>query len=182
MRIRIWIFLVCVMMLCGCGGRTIDTNNPREYALPDEESLTQPVAGDNQLESSAELALINFFTYLNQKNYHQASEVYGGPYDQLVGYNPSLSEADKEGLLQAGCEFNGLMCLSILKSRLVEANSADEHLFEVEFANPDGSLFVLGPCCGASEEEMPPVSTFTVRVRCESDGNCLVLDLPPYVP
>jgi len=181
MRVRIW-FVALSIILSGCGGGAIFDKNPQENALSQNTSLTQPAVVNDRLEANAELTLINFFTYLNQKNYRHASEIYGGPYDQLVGYNPSLSEADIEGLLQAGCEYNGLMCLSVLKSRLVEANSTDEYIFEVEFANPDGSLFVLGPCCGASEDEMPPVSTFNVRVHCENDGVCKVLDLPPYVP
>lgn len=181
MRVSIWI-VVCSMILSGCGGGAIFEKNPQENALPQDTSPTLSVFVDDRLEANAELTLINFFTYLNQKNYHQASEVYGGPYDQLIGYNPSLSDEDKEGLLEAGCEYNGLMCLSVLSTRLINANSTDEYIFEVEFANPDGSLFVLGPCCGASEEEMPPVSTFNIRVRCESDGICKVLDLPPYVP
>ncbi len=181
MRVRIW-FVILALMLCGCGGGINDVKNPAGNPAPGNEASTQPAVVNDRLEANAELTLINFFTYLNQKNYRHASEIYGGPYDQLVGYNPSLSEADIEGLLQAGCEYNGLMCLSVLKSRLVEANSTDEYIFEVEFANPDGSLFVLGPCCGASEDEMPPVSTFNVRVHCENDGVCKVLDLPPYVP
>jgi len=34
----------------------------------------------------------------------------------------------------------------------------DSYVFQVKFNNPDGSLFILGPCCGASETGMPPVS------------------------
>ena len=181
MRVRIWI-VIFALILCGCGVGISGAKNPAENPALGDVAFTQPAAGNERLEANAELTLINFFTYLNQKSYRQASEIYGGPYDQLIGYNPSLSETDKEGLLQAGCEYNGLMCLSVLSSRLINANSTNEFIFEVEFANPDGSLFVLGPCCGASEDEMPPVSTFNVRVRCESDGVCKVLDLPPYVP
>jgi hypothetical protein len=53
---------------------------------------------------------------------------------------------------------------------------------DVEFSLPDGTLFVLGPCCGATETEMPPVSSFAFRVQRQPDGAYAVLDLPPYVP
>jgi hypothetical protein len=58
----------------------------------------------------------------------------------------------------------------------------DMYVFQVEFNNPDGSLFVLGPCCGASETEMPPVSQFEYGVARNADGKFLVMELPPYVP
>jgi hypothetical protein len=46
----------------------------------------------------------------------------------------------------------------------------------------DGSLFVLGPCCGANETEMPPVSQFEYKVTRDASGQFVVMDLPPYVP
>jgi hypothetical protein len=60
--------------------------------------------------------------------------------------------------------------------------SANVLKFKVHFRNPDGTLFVLGPCCGASETEMPPVSEFECDVARTSSGEFKVLCLPPYVP
>jgi hypothetical protein len=37
--------------------------------------------------------------------------------------------------------------------------------FTVEFTNDDGSLFVLGPCCGATEMEMSPKTQFVYTVK-----------------
>ena len=85
-------------------------------------------------------------------------------------------------MLQAACETNGFRCLEIMSSKLVEAPKSKEFKYLVEFANYDGSLFIQGPCCGASEEVMPPVSSFEVHVSCESEGLCKVMDLPPYEP
>ncbi|MCI0551542.1 MAG: hypothetical protein L0287_11345, partial [Anaerolineae bacterium] len=56
------------------------------------------------------------------------------------------------------------------------------YIFQVEFNNADGTLFVRGPCCGANETEMPPVSQFEYRVSMTAPGKFTVMDLPPYVP
>ena len=137
---------------------------------------------ESTLESQAEVALTDFHKYLNQSEYAKASAFYGGTYENLLNFNPTLSEEDKEHLLQAACEFNGFMCLDVLSAELIEVYDQGEFIYEVKFANPDGSEFILGPCCGASEDEMPPKSFFIVHVHCENDSTCLVLDLPPYVP
>jgi hypothetical protein len=52
----------------------------------------------------------------------------------------------------------------------------------VEFAMPNGEPFVRGPCCGASETEMPPESEFLFAVVQSEDGEYRVQDLPVYVP
>ncbi len=58
----------------------------------------------------------------------------------------------------------------------------DSYIFQVEFSNLDGSLFVLGPCCGANETEMPPVSQFEYTVSRNADHRFVVMNTPPYVP
>ncbi len=137
-------------------------------------------------EAQAHLALEEFFVLLNQGQYERAVRLYGGSYEVLTYFNPDLAPEDKAGLLQAACELNGFMCLSPLSITLsiieIRENQPQEFVFEVTFANPDGSEFVLGPCCGADEETMPPQTYFTVRVACDNDTICQVLDLPPYVP
>lgn len=45
----------------------------------------------------------------------------------------------------------------------------------------DGTLFVQGPCCGATETEEPPQSQFTFTVK-KADNRFLVEELPVYVP
>lgn len=160
------------LFLCSCT-RGIDLG-AEESMIGFEDEFT--------LEEQAELALINFYTFLYQGKYDLAADLYGGSYDILLGYNPSLEEANKEGLLRAACERNGFMCLETLSTESMQAVDQGEFIYEVKYANPDGSEFVLGPCCSASEEEMPPKSIFAVHVQCEHDGTCLVLDLPPYVP
>lgn len=62
------------------------------------------------------------------------------------------------------------------------AGLADKFIFTVEFANPDGSLFVLGPCCGSTMTDVPPQSRFDFLVmRVPQLGNVLLVQtLPVY--
>jgi hypothetical protein len=154
----------------------------RDHVSLGDDSTIQEQVGESSLESQAMSTLEDFYALLNHEQYGRASERYGGSYEILLGYNPSIDEEDKVGLLQAACKLNGFMCLDILSAELIEVHDQSEFVYEVQFANPDGSLFVLGPCCGADEETMPPQSTFIVHVLCQSEDSCLVLDLPPYLP
>jgi hypothetical protein len=131
--------------------------------------------------SEAHEALIQFFDLLNTKQYAEADLLYGGEYEQLQVFNPSPDPADHAALWSWSCEFAGLQCLKV-RTATFKVLQCDTYIFQVEFSNPDGSLFVLGPCCGADETEMPPVSQFEYRVSRGSDGQFRVIDLPPYVP
>ena len=146
-----------------------------EISTPDADEMLD-------IEWRSKKALVDFFDLLNQGNYEKAAALYGGSYDMLQGYNPEADPMDESGLLAAGCQANGLMCLSVLNATLTQINNQKEFNYDVSYRNPDGTEFVLGPCCGASEEEMPPVSTFTVHVVCDTWDSCQVMDLPPYVP
>ena len=147
-----------------------------------EADQTETASQTPTLIGQAERALIDYFSALNQGDYEKAASLYGDSYDLLQSYNPTLDPEDHAALLQAGCKFNGLMCLPVREVLSVQTSNPDEFFFEIEFANPDGSTFELGPCCGETEETMPPISIFSIGVRCQADGDCQVLDLPPYVP
>ncbi len=131
--------------------------------------------------SEAQEVLIRFFELLNAKQYAEADLLYDGDYEQLQIFNPSSDPADHAALWSWSCEFAGLQCLEV-RTATFKVLQGDTYIFQVEFNNPDGSLFVLGPCCGADETEMPPVSQFEYRVSRGSDGQFRVMDLPPYVP
>ena len=79
------------------------------------------------------------------------------------------------------CDNQLLQCLEI-RSVTFKELVGDSYIFQVEFNSPDGSLFVLGPCCGATETEMPPVSQFEFTVTRNADGRFVVMNTPPYVP
>jgi len=134
----------------------------------------------NESAKAAE-SLTQFFQYLTDGDYARADELYGGDYEALQSMNPQISSEDHAALWEYGCALNGLQCLPVLRIVSSQVTAEGEYMFVVEFRRKDGELFVFGPCCGASETEMPPVSLFEYHVV-KSDGHFLVLDLPVFVP
>jgi len=137
-----------------------------------------PIPSD--LERARE-ALITYFSLLHAGRYSEAIHYYGGDYEGLRDANPTIPENDYPTLLEKGCKVNGLMCLRIRAIVHEEQVSPTEFKFTVEFMNDDGTLFVRGPCCGATEAEMPPQTQFTFTVK-KVDNRFLVQELPVYVP
>ena len=135
----------------------------------------------NSDSDEAHASLVSFFELLNAKEYNKAASIYGGSYDGLQDINPSVDPADHAKLLENACEINGNKCYLVRSATFMEAQG-DTFIFQVEFNNPDGSLFVRGPCCGANETEMPPESQFEYKVKKTTNGKFLVMDLPIYVP
>jgi len=168
------IFLVGLLSACSIG-QVNEPGNGQDVLPPEEDHVSA-------LELAAEAALIDFYNQLNQGEYEKAVELYGGSYEELEYFNPGMDPDDRAGLLAAACEFNGFFCLPVSSVTAIDSGPQQPLLFEVSYINPDGSRFVLGPCCGATEEEMLPMDVFSVRVNCEKEDECQVLDLPPYVP
>nr|HID12906.1 hypothetical protein [Anaerolineae bacterium] len=139
-----------------------------------------PTGGQRPLGLARE-ALIRFFSLLNEGRYAEAVGFYGGGYEILRGWNPTIAPNDYAKLLECGCTINGLQCLKVKEILIEEEVSPVEFRFTVRFMNDDGSLFTRGPCCGATEEEMPPQSEFIYTVRKVGD-RFLVMELPVYVP
>jgi len=67
---------------------------------------------------------------------------------------------------------------SIVEEKVI---SQDEFEFVLEFVWIDGTLFKFGPCCWATEAEMPPVWQFPYTVN-EIDGLFNVMEGPVYAP
>lgn len=131
--------------------------------------------------SEAQEVLIKFFGLLNSKQYADVDTLYGGDYEQLKVFSSDTDPSDHAKLWADACQLAGLQCLEV-RSATFKNLQGDTYIFQVEFSNPDGSLFVLGPCCGANETEMPPVSQFEYAVARNADHQYVVMNLPPYVP
>ena len=151
-------------------------------APPVNPPLTQPVLTSlPSTAGEAQDALVNFLTLLHTAKYTQAVPLYGGDYEALKVFNPEIDPKDPAALWMWSCDHQLLQCLEV-RSVTFEQLVEDAYIFQVEFSNPDGSLFVLGPCCGATETEMPPVSQFQFTVIRNADGRFVVMNTPPYVP
>jgi hypothetical protein len=131
--------------------------------------------------SEAQDVLVDFLTLLHTKNYTEAVTLYDGEYDPLQVFNPEIAPDDHVALWTWACDHQLLQCLEV-RSVTFQEQRGDTYLFQVEFSNPDGSLFVRGPCCGANETEMPSVSQFEFSVTRNSAGKFVVMNTPPYVP
>jgi len=165
--------LCFLALLTGCVSPS--TNMPQPTRVPEPTPTISPST------SEAQKVLIEFFDLLNSKQYSEADTLYGGGYEQLQVFNADADPANHAALWSWSCEMSGLQCLKVHNATIKE-DQGDTFIFQVEFSNPDGSLFVLGPCCGSDETEMPPVSQFDFKVIKSSAGKFLVMDMPPYVP
>jgi hypothetical protein len=125
--------------------------------------------------------LLEFFALLNAGNYVEAEALYGGTYENIQSNNPEVALADHVQLLKNACEINGYSCL-LVRSATFKELRGDTYAFQVEFNNADGSLFVLGPCCGGNETDMPPVSQFKYEVTRNAEGRFLVMKEPVAGP
>ena len=165
--------LTIMALVAGCapGAPGVPSVSPTATALPSPSSDLD----------SARQALLTFFTLLHDHRYSEAANYYGGSYEALRGWNPSVAPDQAATLLEQGCTVNGLMCLPIGRVVSEAQLSSTELTFTVEFLNDDGTLFVLGPCCGATEAEMPPQTQFAYTVSKVGEG-FLVQELPVYVP
>jgi hypothetical protein len=146
------------------------------------KTFTPPSSMDNMVLARA--VLVAFFDALNGGWYAEAAAQYGGGYEELIDMNPDVDLNDHAALLERACTINGFQCLKVKEIVQQVQDFPDTYTFTIEFMNTDGSLFVLGACCGASETDMPPQSRFDVVVRrLPQAGNSLrVQSLPVYVP
>jgi len=165
-KIVLWLCIPIVLM--SCAPQSIRTVQLTPTTLPSTASEAQGV-------------LIRFFDLLNSKRYAEADVLYGGDYEQLNVFSADVDPSDDAKLWANACELAGLQCLKV-RSATFKILQGDTYVFQVEFSNPDGTLFVLGPCCGSNETEMPPVSQFEYKVARNAAGKFVVMDLPPYVP
>lgn len=129
---------------------------------------------------TARETLITFFSLLHDQRYSEAVNYYGGTFDVLRDWNPVVAD-DKAALFKSACTLSGLQCLTIRAILREEQVTPTEFRFIVQFANEDGSVLTRGPCCGATETQMPTQSQFPFTVK-KVDDRFLVQEMPVYVP
>lgn len=147
--------------------------------------IAQSLAGffTPQISQETTLPVLQtYFDVLNAGNYPESARIFGGDYTQLIEYNPEISPDDGAALFEAACTANGFICSlkinEILKSEPISPAAIQ---FTLILQNPDGSIFELGPCCGADTAASPPQREFFFTVEWQ-DGLFKVLELPVYIP
>jgi hypothetical protein len=161
--------LLLVVLIAACG------------AIVTACGLSTPVPAGADA-AAAEETLSSFLSMLAGGDYAPGAELYAGALDPMQAWNPEIDAQDVAGLIGYGCESHLLQCLPVRSIVLEGTGPGGEMVFDVEFSLPDGTLFVRGPCCGATSTEMPDQSVFVFRVQPLADGGFVVMDLPPYVP
>ncbi|HEY48332.1 MAG: hypothetical protein AMJ88_05205 [Anaerolineae bacterium SM23_ 63] len=151
-----------------------------EFSLDDP--VIQGFIHDSSETELAFRALTAFFSRLHAGGYEQAAALYGGTYDVMIDHNPEIDPDDHAALFRNACTINGAQCLEIGSVVLEEQSALTEFKFAVEFKNDDGSLFELGPCCGATETDQPPQSVFVYTVKKSMADEYVVLEMPVYTP
>ena len=166
------------------------TTTTPETNLPTQTQPTQQVQPTLIVETTiskniylenARFALLTYFTLLHDKNFTDAIIYHGSGYEYLQEWNPNVDKNDYARLLENGCTMNGLHCLkvsSILENKIV---SPTEFTFKIQFLNEDGTIFKRGPCCGATEKEMPTKMNFDFTVKKIGDS-FKVTTQPVYTP
>jgi hypothetical protein len=147
-------------------------------AKPDTSPATETLS-DDQL---ALHALTDFLENLHTGKYDKAAQLYGGTYEIMINHNPEILPEDHVALLRNACTINGAQCLEMRSATQDEKISGSQFIFSVEFQNADGSLFVLGPCCGENDADFQSRSSFLFEVSKSTGGTFLVMDMVPYAP
>ena len=101
----------------------------------------------------------------------------------LVDWDPGWQPdpEDVAAVVEKACT-GGFICLPIRRVVAVERISEIEYEFLVELSQDDGSVFILEPCCGATETEMTPQSEFRYQVVRDPAGQWRVRWAPIYMP
>ena len=130
--------------------------------------------------AQAEAVLIGYFAALASGDYANAADAYAGPTLGLETNNPDVNPDDLPRLLERYCTQNGGVCLPVEALLRREAATSDTFIFTVQFANPDGTTFEIGPCCGEEDTgQRTREFTYTLLLL---DGDFKIFELPPYVP
>jgi hypothetical protein len=141
------------------------------------KALAAPASQDLE---RARNVLVRYFKLLHDGYYDEAVNLYADDYETLAQWNPDVPANHYGQLLASACEFQ-LRCMEVRRVVRSKAVSASQFEFVVEFSNEDRTLFKRGPCCGATEKEMPTVTQFTYGVE-QRGGEIRVHGLPVYVP
>jgi dipeptidyl aminopeptidase/acylaminoacyl peptidase len=158
----------------GTASDLLPTATPSIPATP----TTTPVPPSPDDWKKAQQTLLTYFDDLHAGQYEQAVQLYGGSYLELMASEPIRNPHDHAGFFEHACQ-SLLRCCLRVKSIQLKDQTSDEFRFTLEFLNDDGSLFVLGPCCGGNGDSQ---SQFPFRVTLTREGKFLVMDLPVYVP
>lgn len=169
------LFVVIALILSGCSQNVSEKQPIDTQPLPIEKE-------SNQQPTTAKDALITFFDSLNKNEFEKASKLFSSDeadWEGLAVYSPIEDTNNKAKVLENYCKAT----LTCLKAKVLEVKEggSGEYTLIVQFLNNDGTTYIFGPCCGATEKEMPSKDTFDYRVK-KNNNMFKVITPPLYRP
>jgi len=153
-----------------------------EIEQPKEQKNIEPVSKDES--EMAKTALVTFFDYLSKNEFEKALSLFSlddptNSWEGLESFSLPEERNNKAKVLENYCKATG----TCLKAKVLEVKKAtdDEYNLVVQFLNKDSSIYVFGPCCGATEETMPSKDKFDYKVK-KINNTFKVLTAPLYRP
>jgi hypothetical protein len=161
--------------------KSIVSSSPTETQTQDIQEPTQPIAPEITAKDESEKAketLVSFFNYLSLNEFEKALTLFSldsqfTPLEELAQGN------NKAEVLENYCKATK----TCLKATVLEVKQIADYEYNlvVQFSNKDGSLYIFGPCCGATEKEMPSKNKFDFTVK-KIDNDFKVTSAPLYRP
>lgn len=211
MKYTLPFFIITLLLLSGCGSvsyNVVKTSVLENPAQPETTEQTQvnipflearvatmeekmlymqrelqhvPIVTKDE-STAAKTIFIKFFDLISQQKFDEAVPLLSSDFElqenlRAYDYNHTGNPAE---MLQTYCD--GVP--TCLKTRVLKTERTGnyEYTLTVQFINPDGSTYIFGPCCGASEEDMPSTDTFTYVVKKDFEDKMVVMTLPLYRP
>ncbi len=113
-------------------------------------------------------ALHAYFDALGKKDFATVAELYGGEYETLIGYNPTVPKEDHAKLMDQYCTLNGGNIVKIDQIIDKVKNSDEEYTYTLTFTLMDDTAFRNGKQCEYAVKKI--------------DDSFKVMGLPPYTP
>lgn len=139
-----------------------------------KETLVSIDTTDKELQA-AKKTLINFFNYLHDGQYDNAALLFE-PWEEGVGMHRSSWEGilsvllpeesnDKGKALALGAYYRTVGVPIRAKVLDIKKVADNEYKLKIQFLKDDGSIYVYGTCCVATEKEMPSETEFDYFVH-----------------
>lgn len=172
-----------MFILSGCDVYSLQNLSDKKQEENNQGLVTNGNNAHEENMNYAEEALIKYFSLLNEEKFNEAAQYYGGDYETLRGFNPSVDPDDHSELFLKACRYSGLNCLKVKNIVNKKEISPTEFEFSIQFLGRNGDVFESGPCCGEveNEENFPMRTDFTFRVKKIGD-KFVVMSLPVYTP
>lgn len=170
-------FLVVSLALVGCTVKEEESDSSSQETTEKEVPL-------DELQEAKDTVII-FFDHLHDGEYDKAVELYqpedGMPssWEEYEAYSESEDKSNHATLLKDFCNLvRTCHRVNVIDSK---KEAEGQYTLTVQFIQDDGEVFVLGPCCGETEETMPSQDKFDYKVK-KIDGKFKVTTSPLYRP